>query len=227
MRLQGCRLLWTEKTSTARAASGSNPLKQRVGAHGFRDRRHSGASPRTHRGPLWPRRQPRQHILRTLDSVDPLRGGFRLLITGPNGFEPTGIFAIDDEPAFQTAFSIRDQFPVLRCALSARHEAEEILSHCVSGLFDGGLKGRLQARLPAAQGGRLHATNGQSREAGQPFRRGTRSRDYLFNADEARESFHDSRSVRCRKPTPTEVQRDVPVILTPCAIPLSPTSLRS
>jgi len=34
----------------------------------------------------------------------------------------------------------------------------------VSGLLDGGLKGRLQARLPATQGGRLHASNGQSRE---------------------------------------------------------------
>jgi len=36
----------------------------------------------------------------------------------------------------------------------------------VGGLFDGGLKGRLQARLPATQGSRLHATKGQTPGAG-------------------------------------------------------------
>jgi len=43
----------------------------------------------------------------------------------------------------------------------AKHKAGEISANCVSGLFDGGLKGRLQARLPARQGG-LHATTGQT-----------------------------------------------------------------
>ena len=32
-------------------------------------------------------------------AADPFRGGFRLLITEPHGFERTVIFAIDDEPA--------------------------------------------------------------------------------------------------------------------------------
>ena len=30
--------------------------------------------------------------------ADPFKGGFRLLITGPQGFERTVMFAIDDEP---------------------------------------------------------------------------------------------------------------------------------
>ena len=42
---------------------------------------------------------------------------------------------------------------------------EKISVNCVIGLsrFDGGLKGRLQARLPAPPRGREYALNGQSR----------------------------------------------------------------
>ena len=29
---------------------------------------------------------------------DPFKGGFRVLITGPHGFERTVVFAIDDDP---------------------------------------------------------------------------------------------------------------------------------
>jgi hypothetical protein len=32
-------------------------------------------------------------------SADPFNGGFRVLITGPDGFERTVAFAIDDDPA--------------------------------------------------------------------------------------------------------------------------------
>jgi hypothetical protein len=32
-------------------------------------------------------------------AADPFKGGFRVLITGPRGFERTVIFAIDDDPA--------------------------------------------------------------------------------------------------------------------------------
>jgi hypothetical protein len=32
-------------------------------------------------------------------ATDPLKGGFRVLITGPHGFERTVAFAIDDDPA--------------------------------------------------------------------------------------------------------------------------------
>jgi hypothetical protein len=32
-------------------------------------------------------------------AADPFKGGFRALITGPQGFEQTVVFAIDDEPA--------------------------------------------------------------------------------------------------------------------------------
>jgi len=32
-------------------------------------------------------------------SADPFKGGFRVLITGGNGFERTVTFAIDDEPS--------------------------------------------------------------------------------------------------------------------------------
>ena len=34
-------------------------------------------------------------------AADPFKGGFRLLITGPHGFERTAIFGIDDEPLSQ------------------------------------------------------------------------------------------------------------------------------
>jgi len=34
-----------------------------------------------------------------LIAADPFNGGFRVLITGPNGFECTVTFAIDDDPA--------------------------------------------------------------------------------------------------------------------------------
>jgi hypothetical protein len=55
--------------------------------------------------------------------------------------------------AFQAAFSIRGEFLGLRCTMPARHEAEKAQANCVSGLFsfDGGLKGRLQAGLPATR----------------------------------------------------------------------------
>jgi hypothetical protein len=49
--------------------------------------------------------------------------------------------------------------------MPAKQEAEEIPAKWVSGLVDGGLKGRLRARLPATQGGRLHATKGQTPES--------------------------------------------------------------
>ena len=32
-------------------------------------------------------------------AADPFKGGFRVLITGPHGFERTVVFAIDDDPA--------------------------------------------------------------------------------------------------------------------------------
>jgi len=32
-------------------------------------------------------------------AADPFKGGFRLLITGPHGFERSVMFAIDDDPA--------------------------------------------------------------------------------------------------------------------------------
>ena len=35
-------------------------------------------------------------------AADPFKGGFRLLITGPQGFERTLVFAIDDEPTVIT-----------------------------------------------------------------------------------------------------------------------------
>jgi hypothetical protein len=31
-------------------------------------------------------------------AADPFHGGFRILITGPHGFERTVVFAIDDDP---------------------------------------------------------------------------------------------------------------------------------
>ena len=35
-------------------------------------------------------------------AADPFRGGFRVLLTGPHGFECTVTFAIDDDPAVIT-----------------------------------------------------------------------------------------------------------------------------
>jgi hypothetical protein len=32
-------------------------------------------------------------------AADPFNGGFRVLVTGPHGFERTVTFAIDDDPA--------------------------------------------------------------------------------------------------------------------------------
>jgi hypothetical protein len=32
-------------------------------------------------------------------TADPFRGGFKVLVTGPHGFERTVVFALDDEPA--------------------------------------------------------------------------------------------------------------------------------
>jgi hypothetical protein len=61
--------------------------------------------------------------------------------------------AFEPEPAFQAAFSIRDEFLGLRSTMPATHEAGEIGANCARGRFriDGGLKGRLQARLPATR----------------------------------------------------------------------------
>jgi len=53
--------------------------------------------------------------------------------------------------AFQAAFSIRNEFLGLRRFNDGGDEAGEIRANCVSGLLDGGLKGRMQARLPATQ----------------------------------------------------------------------------
>jgi hypothetical protein len=35
-------------------------------------------------------------------AADPFRGGFRVLITGPQGFERIVVFALDDDPAVIT-----------------------------------------------------------------------------------------------------------------------------
>jgi hypothetical protein len=35
-------------------------------------------------------------------TADPFRGGFKILITGPHGFERTAVFGIDDEPTVIT-----------------------------------------------------------------------------------------------------------------------------
>jgi hypothetical protein len=48
-------------------------------------------------------------------------------------------------------FPIRDEFRRLLCGMTAKHEAGEVPANCVNGLFYGGLKGRLQARLPATR----------------------------------------------------------------------------
>jgi len=53
-----------------------------------------------------------------------------------------------------------------------RNTKPEIPAKCVSGVFDGGLKGRLQARLPATLGGRLHAANGQTPDGASRHQRG-------------------------------------------------------
>jgi hypothetical protein len=55
------------------------------------------------------------------------------------------------QEAFQAAVSISDEFLPLRCTI-LRGTKREMRANCVSGLFNGGLKGRLQARLPATQG---------------------------------------------------------------------------
>src|ERR1700683_4816180 len=52
---------------------------------------------------------------------------------------------------FRPPFPIRDEFLRLRCGMPAKHEAGEMPANWVSGVFEGGLKGRLQARLPATQ----------------------------------------------------------------------------
>jgi len=63
-------------------------------------------------------------------------------------------------------FPIRDESLRLRCGMPrTRSRRNKISANCVSGVLDGGLKGRLQARLPATQGGRPHVTNGQSQES--------------------------------------------------------------
>jgi hypothetical protein len=40
-------------------------------------------------------------------AADPFRGGFRVLVTGPQGFERTVVFALDDDPA-EIAERVRD-----------------------------------------------------------------------------------------------------------------------
>jgi hypothetical protein len=52
--------------------------------------------------------------------------------------------------------------------MPAKHEAKKVRANCVSGLLDGGLKGRLQARLPSPQGCRLHAINPKKAVAALP-----------------------------------------------------------
>jgi hypothetical protein len=39
------------------------------------------------------------HVIGEYTAADRFKGGFRVLITGPQGFERTVIFAIDDDPA--------------------------------------------------------------------------------------------------------------------------------
>ena len=36
-------------------------------------------------------------------SADPFRGGFKVLLTGPDGLERTAVFAVDEDPAVITA----------------------------------------------------------------------------------------------------------------------------
>ena len=79
----------------------------------------------------------------------------------PIGNRPLRVFIPFHGP--KTHADSQDWLPHKR-AKAERHEAGE-RANCVSGLLDGGLKGRLQARLPATQGGRLHPTKGQSRAA--------------------------------------------------------------
>ena len=43
-----------------------------------------------------------KHVARTHEAwiaTDPFRGGFKVLITGPQGFERTVLFAANDDPA--------------------------------------------------------------------------------------------------------------------------------
>jgi len=61
---------------------------------------------------------------------------------------------------FRPPFPIRDELRRLRCGTPAKHEKTPANSG--GDLGDGGLKGLLQARLPARQSGRMHATNGQT-----------------------------------------------------------------
>jgi hypothetical protein len=56
---------------------------------------------------------------------------------------------------FRPPFPIRDEFLRLRCPMPAKHEAGEMPANWVSGLYGGGLKGRLQARLPATRKGQI------------------------------------------------------------------------
>jgi len=50
--------------------------------------------------------------------------------------------------AFQAAVSDTRRISQASLHDAARNEVGEMPANCVSGLFDGGLKGRLQARLP-------------------------------------------------------------------------------
>ena len=70
-------------------------------------------------------------------------------------------------PAFSRPPCFETNFPGLVTSCLRDEKPEKIPAKCVNGLFrfDGGLKGRLQARLPAPSGGRLHAMNRQSRTA--------------------------------------------------------------
>jgi hypothetical protein len=50
-------------------------------------------------------------------AADPFRGGFRVLITGPQGFERTVTFAIDDDPAAIRRARAADAGRLSRCTL--------------------------------------------------------------------------------------------------------------
>jgi hypothetical protein len=73
-------------------------------------------------------------------------------------------------PGCRQAFSLPPRFETNFSDFATRCLREtkpvKMPANCLSGLFqsDGGLKSRLQARLPAPPGGRLHAMKGQSPE---------------------------------------------------------------
>jgi hypothetical protein len=68
-------------------------------AHRFRHQRNPRQPPRAYRGGSSRRLQACQRANEGWIAADPFKGGFRVLITGGNGFERTLAFAIDDDPA--------------------------------------------------------------------------------------------------------------------------------